>query len=432
MKTFFAIFFAICGVCRIAEARAYVPLGVLESTRVSTRSVFMTAKSADRPVLPGMRPVEVELMEDVLRRKNPHKVGNDRSAAHESIIRNFLRSPAKQAHAKGMLAESLYLEKNPTWCYVKSPNATQHDLYTWINGRRTPFTAQVKTHSTANSAVYAREMGIDHRSNLFLVPDDHVGPLKDYLRVQLADLRARGLTADANVAAKQLARVRGLGFTAKELDTRYTKAARYCLRERNATYVSLGAGVAMVLGPGVWEWWSTGALSNPTKFNMVRAGSILGAERAATFALARFGSSALQGGLRGNIITGIVVIGVDTSFSIYENGGSRAFHSASFYTHLSGSFGAWLIGSAVGGAVGVTATEVAAPTGFFAPLIGVVAGFASGAIAGMAGYYVGQGASRKILEFINPDFLHDAEKAAFRAALEEVTTAIAILQKNSV
>ena len=431
MKTFIlAAFFATYALCRIADAKAYVPLGALESTPASTRSVFLPAKAADRPFLPGMRPAEVELMEDALRRKNPNKIGNNRNAAHESIIRNFLRDPVKRAHAKGMLAEALYLEKNATWGYVKSPNAPQHDLYTWINGRRTPFTAQVKTHSTPNTPRYARDMLSDHRSNLFLIPDDHVAPLKAYWRQQLEELRGRGLAEEAENARRQLARVRGLGFTAKELDDHFTRAARDSLRERNATYVSLGASLALALGPDLWEWWRTGSLSRPTLFRMGRAGSILAADRAVAYGLAKYGTGALRGGLRGNVITGLVIVAVDTSFSIYENGGAKAFRSPEFYAHLGGTVSSLTLGLAVGGPVSVYVTAAASETGPWAPVIGGAAGLVSGGVAGAAGYIGGESASRKILEAVNPDFLHDAENAAIRDARDHIEASIAALQRE--
>ena len=57
-----------------------------------------------------------------------------------------------------MLAEALYLQQNPVWGYVRSPNASQHDLYTWKLGRPTPFTAQIKTHLSPDPVRYAYDM----------------------------------------------------------------------------------------------------------------------------------------------------------------------------------------------------------------------------------------------------------------------------------
>lgn len=46
----------------------------------------------------------------------------------------------------------------------------------------------------------------------------------------------------------RLARVRGLGVSYQAMDATLTKAANHALRERSATYVSMGAG----LSDGLW------------------------------------------------------------------------------------------------------------------------------------------------------------------------------------
>ena len=104
-------------ICQIAEAKSYIPIGSPLSTSALTDA---------RPYLPGLRPVELELLEDALRRKMPITIGNSREKAHAKIIRNSLRDPVKRSHIKGILAEALFLEKNPNWLYVRSPTASQH------------------------------------------------------------------------------------------------------------------------------------------------------------------------------------------------------------------------------------------------------------------------------------------------------------------
>lgn len=432
MKTFFVtVFVAIVAFCRVADAKSYIPLGALENAPAASRAVFFPAKTADRPFLPGMRPPEVELMEDALRRKNSRTIGADRAKAHQSIIRNALRGPVQRSHAKGILAEALYLEKNPQWGYVAARNAPQNDIYTWIRGRKTPFTGQVKTHASADPGVYARDMRKDYRSNLFLVPEDHVAPLKGYWRQRLADSRNRGLTTEADVALRQLARVRSLGFTSKKLNTTFNRIARFCIRENHATYVSLGAGMALALGPDLWELWRTGSLSVPAKFRLARGGSLLVTERAAAFGMSKFATGAWRGGLRGNFIAGSILLAVDTGFSIYENGGAQAFQTTGFYTHVGGSIGGMTLGFAVGTPVGLAVTAWAAPTGPWAPVIGGAAGLVSGGVAGMAGYIGGDATTRRVLESINPDFLHVAENQQIREIQESLSSSIAALQKSA-
>lgn len=87
--------FGLCVISGLAHGRAYVPLGEIGNEAAIKTDGFISAKAQDRPFLLGARPSEVELMEDALRRKNPRAIGSSRIAAHESIIRNFLRDPVK-------------------------------------------------------------------------------------------------------------------------------------------------------------------------------------------------------------------------------------------------------------------------------------------------------------------------------------------------
>lgn len=420
-----ATLLASVSICRVADARSYVPLGALQDTPASTQGVLRSVKNADRPLLAGTRPVELELLEDALRRKMPRTVGASREKAHERIIRNALRDPVKRSHMRGILAEALYLGRNPEWGYVNNPTASQHDIYKWVAGRRTPFTAQIKTHASGDARLYAQDMVVDHRSDHFKVPDNHVRRLEDHWRSQFRDLKARGFTAESVEAQRQLDRVRGLGFTSKELDDHLSNAARYSLRERNAGYVTLGAGIALAVTPDLLDWWRGGTPGNEAMFRIARAGSILATERATTLGLARFGTGALRGTLGGNAISGLAMLATDTSFSIYENGGAGAFRGESFYTHLGASIGGLALGMTVGTPVSISVTTWASPiAGPWAPAVGGLAGLATGAVAGAAGYLGGEVASRRILEVIDPDFLHDAENAMIRDARDRIERSI--------
>ena len=75
----------------VAEAKSYAPIGVSLGNSNATAGALLPVKASDRPFLPGMRPVEVELLEDALRRKMRITIGNSREKAHLKIIRNSLR-----------------------------------------------------------------------------------------------------------------------------------------------------------------------------------------------------------------------------------------------------------------------------------------------------------------------------------------------------
>ena len=279
-------FFATCGVCRVAQAKVYVPLGTLGRTAVSTASIFLPTKSADRPSLPGMRPVEVELMEHAPQRLKSRTVGNDQNAAIKSII-----------------------------------------------------------------------------------------------------------------------------------------------RKRDATYVSLGAGVAMAVGSNLWNYWQTGSFNKPEIVGMAHDGSVFAAERAASYALAQFGTTALRRRMLGKLIP----LGFDAGFSIYENGGAQTLQTASFYTHLSGEIGGltfrWLVGVPLAVLCTSVVAELPAPFYLAAPEVS----FFVVNVTEVAGNDLFEWATGKILETVNPDFLHVAdEKALIHNAHEHVEAAIALIQRENV
>lgn len=398
-------------------ARAdYVPLGAIRSFSGVNYLRHEPVKSEARPNLPGMRPIELELLEDALARKMPRKIGTSKAKAHESIIRNSLRDPVKRSHMRGILAEALYLERNPAWGYVKSPTASQCDVYTWGVGRKF-ICSQIKTHASGNPLTYAKDMIDDHKARHFVVPDDHVDALKQHWRNEVKKYELAGQRIEAANAQRQLYRIRGLGYTAQGLDDKLSTAAKYALRERQASYVSLGAGLAMAIGPELENWIRTGSLNSLTSQRAVHASAILASERATTYALSKFAGGAWRGGLRGNSITGAVILFTEAGLTIYEQGGSQAFQNVGFFTQLGGGIGALALGMASG-------TFVTSTISPYNPAIGAAAGFIVGSAVGLAGYLFGQRATLIIIETLHPDFFHKAENTAITDAKENISKQI--------
>lgn len=426
---------------QVAEAKSYIPLGSPLSAPTWTQGRYLPVKDEARPFLPGMRPVELELLEDALRRKMPRTIDDSREQAHKKIIHNSLRDPVKRSHIKGIMAEALFLEKNPHWGYVGKPNASQHDIYTRISGRQSPYTAQIKTHASGDARIYAQDMKEDHLSNRFLVPDDHVAPLREHWRNKIQEHETTGRIAEATDARKQLARVRGLGFTAKYLDDSYTRAARYAFREQNAGYVSLGAAGAMAIGPELWDLWNTGSVTNQSMLRIAHMVSVIGTERVISNALARHTAStrpfdgtntstfpklgSLRGSVKGNAIVGLPILVIDTAWSTYEYGGARALQNTDFYTNLGGSVG----GLALGMAVGVPAASVLTTlTGN--PMIGGAAGAITALAAGTAGNIGGRTVTRKILVAVKPDLIYKPEDQMVSDAKKNIEDSINLKLKG--
>ena len=427
MKNIALALVLVVATCGVAEAAgAYIPIGTPLSSHQLSRAAFHPVKGVARPNLPGLRSVELELLEDALSRKMPKKVGSSRQIAHTKIIEYaFSNEPGKRGQMRGILAEALFINKNPNYGYVSSPTASQHDVYARIQGRKPPYNGQIKTHISGDPAVYANDMWKDYKSNHFIIPDDHVDPLKEYLRNQIREYEAAGRINDVVDAKKQLSRVTPLGYTSADLDSLQKRAGKAALRERNASYVSLGAATAMAFGPEAWEALQSGSVTSMSAMRMMHAGSVIATERAATYALKKYGTSILSGSLRGNLVTGTAILLTDTAFSVYEHGGERAFRSQGFYTNLGGSISAFVLGTRVGIHV---AGMVTAYTRHL--LAGTVTGLLAGGAIGTAGYVGGKTATRKILETLRPEFIQETESREIKDASDRIQSSITQLQKT--
>lgn len=405
---------AFMAVSHVATARLYVPLA-----EHNPSSHYLPVRADARPTLYGMRPVEVELLEDMLKRKMPNKVGDNRQHAHLKIISNARSSLNQQAHLKGVLAEALFLDLNPNWGYVRSPTATQHDVYTRVSGRFAPINAQIKTHSSGDPIVYAEDMDKDYRSDFFVIPDDHVLALKRHLNQELNYHKSvNNLTAVQNTRYK-INRIRGLGFTYADLNHSYRKVARYALREQYAGYVSLGAAVAMAANTG-----NVNNLINPDSnqvlvTELLHRFGIVGVERVThakmqsqskLMSLTNSGNSRILksnktniiGTPKGNALLAASMLGTDTAFSVYRYGGYQAMSNESFYTNLGGaSLGAL-----------TTSVMMSVSTVTLNPIIGVSAGLVTGTVASISGRQL----TKKVLDATQPEFMQDKEKAMINEA----------------
>ena len=325
-----------------AYAYQYVPIGTTQQIGHSYVT-FTPTKIADRPYLPGARPIELELLEDALRRKYSRRVGDDRGAAQRSIIRNSMRDPVKRSHIRGIMAEARFLQRNPKWGYVRKPNATQNDVYTWRQGRF--IGAQIKTHWDGNPSKYAADMLDDHKAEWFVVPDDHVEALKENWRERVASFEANGRSDDAMKARRQLNRIRPLGETMPSLTQSHSRAERYALREQHAGYVTSGATIGMLIGQDLWNYWQTGSMTDEIASKVMHAYADMATVQMVNKSLEMrssripsvspsgsqlTGRELVRGGARANIFTGVAVLASDTAVTIYDYGGERAFSNPLF------------------------------------------------------------------------------------------------------
>lgn len=413
----------------LGQTQTYRPLGSwidpqTEASLLWDRQVrAMSARSAPslapgaRPQLAGLRPRSVELLEDSLLRKHPRLLKNSPERARLLLLRRYDNGVAQ---LRGYMAEAMFLDRNPEWGYVGKPNATQNDVYRWVEGRRTPFTGQIKYHDSGSPSTYAADMVKDYRAPRFFIPDDHVEATKAYLRGRAIRLEAGGDRAGAARAWRDYGRVRPIGATSAEIRAATTEAARGVMRERYAAYTSLGAALALSLGPTLIDMAKGDITANVAAYQAARSLSLIGVGIGTDQVLARVGQGALRGGFRGNVIVGAAITITQTIWLLHEHGWQRAFYQPEFYEEVVGGVSAVGLGM-VGGAV---ATGLAVETGPWAPVIG----FGAGVVTGTIGYLGGKSATRALIEVIAPEMLQRQERQRIESVKEAIDRSISACQ----
>ena len=317
------------------------------------------------------------------------------------------------------MAEAMFLDRNPEWGYVGKPNAPQHDVYRWMAGRKTPMTGQVKFHANGNPDTYARDMVKDYRSERFFIPDDHVGPTRAYLLQRAERLTAAGDKLGAEQAYRNRNRIEPMGAKSGDVISNTDNAPRAYSQEKYATYVSLGASLALVLGPTIWDWATGNLPANQAMYRTTRALSLLGVG-VGTDALLAWKQVALRGTVRGNVIVGTALTITEVTWLLYEYGGQRAFHQPQFYESIGGSV--------TGIAFGMIGAGAAAA---WVPGPGWVVGgsaITAGAVLGTVGYIGGRSATHTILEIFAPQMIHQREREQLAFVKSGIERTIAKLQ----
>ena len=335
------------------------------------------AQSDSRPQLAGLRPKSVELLVDALLRKHRRLLAGNPAKARELLLQRYQGS---HAQLRGYMAEAILVDRDPEWLYVAKPNATQHDVYRRVPGQKPPRNGQVKYHDSGKPALYARDMIKDHRAHEFLIPDDHVEATKAYLQSQAERLNASGDLGGAQRAWRDRGRVRPIGATAAEIRSVTSEAAQHVIREKYATYTSLGASLVLSL-PTLYGWVSGDLSPNIAAYRAARSLSLMGVGVGADFLLQRIGQGALRGTIRGNVIVGTAMTITEVAWLLGEHGWQRAFHRPEFYEQ------------AIGGVSGLTlaiasftfATGLAVETGPWAPVIGTGVSILTGTMGYLGG-----------------------------------------------
>lgn len=359
-----------------------------------------------RPQLAGLRPQEVELLEDALLRKFTRRVTSS------EIARRYIVRLSKSVNGRnvlnGAMHEALFLQRNPEWGYVLKPNSPQNDVFRFVPGRKTPIGGQLKFFADGDPARYAAEIRKYDSVHRLFVPDDHAGPLKAYLRAKAEMLAASGDPVGAKELWRAYGRVRGSGVTSTEVPTDMRNAARIIERENHSVYISFGASLALAAGPIIWDWANEGMDTDRAIYQLERSFSVLGVGVGTDVLLGRTAEGSLRGGLRGNVIVGTAIFITETAWLLNEHGWEQAAYDPEFYESMGGSVAGIAIGFL---ATGVFEESVPGP--------GWVVGTGSiltGAAVGVVGYFGGHTATHWILVHFTPDILRQQERGRLAQA----------------
>ena len=404
-----------------AQTSVYAPLSSWRSglSQWESHRTQLVASSSTklnpRPVLPGLRPVTVELLEDSVIRKHP-KLQGQRTLARRYIEGVYRKGQGGRNDLRGKMAEALFLHKNPEWGYVSKPNASQHDVYRRVMGQRPPMNGQVKFHVSGKSSKYVQDMKKDYRAHRFFVPDDHVKSLRDHWLRKYDSAKQRGDIVAAKNAASNAGRVQPLGSTSKEIVGNAKEAFRSSSAESRAVYVSLAAGVALSLGQIGWDYAHGTISADQAAYRATKAATLIGTGITADSALILVQQGALRGTLRGTLIIGVVGLVVDTSWNVYEHGGMVAFRHPEFYKQLGGSVSAFSIGGVAAFYAGGAATAAASELGPGAPVVGGITALVTWAGVGTVAYIGGRSATSWLVQSAWPELYQQYEQQQIAAA----------------
>jgi hypothetical protein len=314
------------------------------------------------------------------------------------------------------MAEAMFMDRNTEWNYVDKPNATQHDVTRWVDGRSTPFNGQIKYHDNGNAATYARDMIDDYRAHRFFIPDDHVESTKAYIRERAELAQARGDSAEARRLWRDYARVRPIGATSSEIRSATTESARYVAREKYAVYTSFGAASALALAPWLVEMSNGDLTANRLTYEAARTASLLGVMYGTERGLAGIRNGALRGTTKGTAFIGGALVLTELGWLVHEQGWRKAFYRPEFYQQASAGVGA----TGLAMAAGLHATKLAPVTGPWTPVVVTGASLAGGAV----GYVVGDQLAEGIIEIVKPEWLRANERRMIEAATTVIDDSI--------
>lgn len=395
------------------SSQRYVPLyqspqsGQLPIKAWANNSYQNQLAISTRPKLAGLWSRDVELLEDSLLRKHGRLLQGSHIKARKLIARSYSKNTQSAARLRGFFAEAIYLDRHPNEHYVQKFNAKHNDVYRMVNN--VPDGAQIKTKLKFSGPAYESDMRNDYLAKRFIVPDDHVKPLKKHLFEQEKLYRKVNDVKSADRTHRMIAKIRPLGATSNQLKTRMDNVYRTTLRAETVTYVSLGAAAGLGIAPILWSYANGEASEGATLYQSAKTLSLINTGVAANRALESYKDGALKGSLKGNVIIGAAIFATETMYLLYEHGGTKAFNNAEFLEEMGGSISSLTLSLIVGGNVALWTTPFGMPAQITCTVLAAT-------ITGASGYIAGKRLSHEILNEFAPEIARKAEKELIQNA----------------
>ena len=197
---FLAVVFIWCAAAAGLFAQAYIPL--------CGADYYRTLNPDEAIVRAGRISSAANLVrETFIVRYAPHSIKSDADILARA--EKYAQQPNMRYRDIGWLFETYVKNRYETFVYVKKSTAPLNDLTGRLpDGRFT--NAQLKAHKSGNPKAYFKDM-LKGYNALFVIPDDHVAPLKNYLK-NLARERdyLASIEKSGQIGAEQKARLKTL------------------------------------------------------------------------------------------------------------------------------------------------------------------------------------------------------------------------------
>jgi hypothetical protein len=206
-----------------------------------------------------------------------------------------------------------------------------------------------------------------------------------------------------------------------EPGARASEAANKHKRESYAAYMSLDTALTATLKPANYAHADDARLARIVARQSIRATRAIITRAGIRVPLKQLNRNVFRGLTRGGPAVSTALAVIEIAWLLGEPNWQHGTYRPEFYAHVAGAVGATVV------SVTVTAyvTVLAAPTGVFAPLIGLSAGVAAGTVS----YFCSKAIVEALISVISPEMRRYEERQHIKAVQASLDRQITSLQK---